>query len=381
LSADLWLGSGSKVRLPPGLAGPHDRLVSHRLKRFARRLVRAGFRMTLLLTVVALAGTTYGAFHEQRQRAQFPPPGRLVDVGDGQQVHVRTWGQRAPGSPAIILDVSAMMPSSAFSWLARELANDYHVVAYDRPGMGWSRGGSGPRDARAAADALSRALVAAGIGPPYVVVGHSFGGLSARVFAQAHRDDIVALVLLDTTHPDGGGGQWFGRFARSRALAGHLGLWQLLPRPPDDLAGLPADDAPAALAVSLWTSHLDASADELEAWDASVAQARGAGDFGDLPLLVAAAYGSDGQFEHQRDIARLSTRSELADLRHLGHVQMLTDERQAAELGGHIRRFLAKHASAGVLEPGGNTADGQVDQAQQALALRIGPVQAAQPGQ
>lgn len=318
--------------------------------------------VVLVVVIVALAGATYGAFHEQRQRGQFPPPGSLINIGGGRQIHLRTWGEHRPNSPTIILDVSAMLPSSAFAWLARDLAADYHVVAYDRPGMGWSRGGSGPRDARGAAEALDRALTVAGIGPPYVVIAHSYGGLSGRVFAHARPDDVAALVLLDTTHPDAGGGTWYGRFARTRAMAGHLGLLQLLPRAADDLAGLPPDEAPAALAAALWTSHLDASADELEAWDLSVAQARAAADFGALPLLVVAAAGTDGQFDYQRDLLRLSTRAEFADLRHLGHVPMLTDQDQAAELAGHIRGFLSAVASAGVLQAGGHAADSEVDQ-------------------
>lgn len=308
----------------------HDRDV-------VRRLLRASLHLIGAALVVALSGATVQANAERAAREAFPAPGQLVDVGDGQLIHLRTWGSPTEG-PTILLDVSAGQPSSIWAWIARDLGRHHRVVAYDRPGMAWSGGPDGPRDAQSSAEALTKALSAAGIGPPYVVVGHSFGGLSARVFAAEHRQEVLGLVLLDTTQPDAGGGAGFEALYRSKAWQGHSGLFQLFP-PGDDYAQIPLDEAPAAYAVSLWTTHLDATADELEAWDASAAEVRAAGDFGDLPLLVVSSVGSPDQDALQRDLTRLSSNSQFVEL-NASHMGMLMDRDQASAVSGQIERFV-----------------------------------------
>lgn len=305
---------------------------------FLVRLLLAARNVALVVAIVLLVGATVQAVVESVERRQYPPPGQLVDLGDGRSIHLRTWGMDND-APAVVLDVSANLFSSAWAWIGPALAEEFRVVAYDRPGMGWSVGRRPPRDARSSAEALSEALQRAGIGPPYVVVGHSFGGFSARVFADMHRADLVALVLLDNSHPDQGGGPYYGIPYRWRALIAHTGLPLLLPSF-DGLAALPPDEAERALTVSAWTSHLDASAEELEEFDASAEQAREAGSFGDVPLLVISAAGSPEHHALQRDLTRLSSRSEYVQLDHVGHVSMLTERDQAADVAAEMLRFL-----------------------------------------
>ena len=290
------------------------------------------------LAVAACAGAGIQQIAERDSKTRFPAPGRLVDIGGGQTIHLREWGIPTD-KPTLLLSVSAYAPSSAWAWIARDLAADYHVVAFDRPGMGWSSGGPLPRDARHAADALSRALDVAGIGPPYVVVAHSYGGFAGRFFAAQRRADLAAMVLLDTSHPDAPG-SGHGLLARLQALRAHTGLLTLFP-PPNGYASLPPGEAEAAYAASNWTSHLDASADELEAWTASADQVRAAGDFADLPLLIVAGNAPQVQRGYQLDLRSLSTRSEFVAL-DVGHIEMLVTPQQAALVTDEIRRFLAK---------------------------------------
>ncbi|MEP7158791.1 MAG: alpha/beta hydrolase [Chloroflexota bacterium] len=303
----------------------------------ARRLGRAALRVVLVLLAFPLIGVGIQAWAEHSSHEEFPAPGKLVEVGGGQVIHLRTWGDETNG-PTIILDVSCCQPSSIWAWVARDLSTSHRVVAYDRPGMAWSLGPSGPRHAESAAGALTAALAAAGIGPPFVVIGHSYGGLSARVFAGMHRDEVRGVVLLDTTHPDGGGGQGFALFSRLYAWKGHSGLLQLSP-PPNDYEQLPTDEAAGAYAASLWTTHLDATAEELEAWDLTTAQARAVGDFGDLPLLVASVPGPPEHLVLQRDLLRLSSNSTFVEL-NASHMGMLMDHDQAAATVTEIKRFL-----------------------------------------
>jgi pimeloyl-ACP methyl ester carboxylesterase len=281
---------------------------------------------------------TVEARAEQVERQSYAAPGQLVDIGGGQLIHIRSWGQAVPGRPTIVLDVSAAMPSSEWAWIGPRLAERGLVVAYDRPGMGWSTGPDQPRDAAHAADALERALNIAGIPPPYVVVGHSFGGFSARVFAATHRDQLAGLVLLDTTHPDGGGGPGFALRYRLMAWGAHLGLYQLFP-PPDDFWELPADERPAAGAVSKWASFLDTAAEELEAWDTSAAELRAIGTLGDMPLLVVCSPSSPEQIRQQRDLATLSTNARYVEL-NVDHMGMLVNHDQAMLTADEIERFV-----------------------------------------
>ena len=301
-----------------------------------RRLMRAGLHVAGVALLIALSVMTVQARAEQTSRAANPAPGELIDIGDGQLLHLRVWGE-ANDRPTILLDVSAAQPSSIWAWIARDLSADYRVVAYDRPGMAWSAGVPG-RDAQSAAYALGRALEAAGIGPPYVMVGHSFGGLSARVFAADHRADVRGLVLLDTTHPDPGGGTGFAAIYRSEAWRGHSGLLQVFP-PDNWYTSLPAEESAGAYAVTLWTSHLDATAEEMEAWDASVAEVQAAGDFGEMPLLVVSSAGTPDELNVQRDIATLSSRSRFVAL-DTSHMAMLMEQAAAAETAAQIRAFL-----------------------------------------
>jgi pimeloyl-ACP methyl ester carboxylesterase len=304
-----------------------------------RRLLRAALHLAAAVLVVVLAGASLQAWAEGEERRRFPPPGELVDTGGGRLVHLRTWGDHhaSPAGPTVVLSVSANMPSSAWAWVARELARDFRVVAFDRPGMGWSTGGGGLRDARSAAEALSMALDTAEIQPPFVVVGHSYGGLAARAFTGVRGNDVTALVLVDSTVA-AGTGSGFAAYYRWRAWLGHLGVYRLFP-PQSAFRSLPAEEADAAYAASLWTSHLDASADELEAWVPSVEQVR-AVDLSGVPLLVVSGRGTDEQVAVQREIAALSERGKFVYLP-LGHVSMLTVEAEAALVAAEIRRFVA----------------------------------------
>jgi pimeloyl-ACP methyl ester carboxylesterase len=297
--------------------------------------------MLALVALVVMSGITLQAAAEASERERFPPPGTLVDLGDGRLVHLRTWGTPLPGRPTLVLEASAGMFSSQWAWVAADLARDYHVVAADRPGLGWSSAPFVPRDAHRAAVGLSDALAAQGIGGPFVVVGHSFGGIAARVFADLKRSELAGLVLIDSTHPDGGGGEGFARLFRGAALVGHTGLNQLRPRGTTGLEGLPSNEVGAALAVSGWTSHMDATAEEMEAWNESTSQARAAGGYGDVPLLILTGSANGAFLQLQSDLLELSDRSRHVELEGVSHISMLTDEEQSQLVIAELRRFLA----------------------------------------
>jgi pimeloyl-ACP methyl ester carboxylesterase len=133
-----------------------------------------------------------------RVNAGLSPAGRLVDVG-GFRLHITSAGS---GGPTVVCD--AALAGSTVSWTltAPGVARFARICCYDRAGLGWSDPGPMPRTAGRSADELRVLLDRAGEQPPYLLVGHSFGGLVMRIFAARYRADTAALVLVDPAHPE-----------------------------------------------------------------------------------------------------------------------------------------------------------------------------------
>jgi pimeloyl-ACP methyl ester carboxylesterase len=126
------------------------------------------------------------------------PPGRLVDVG-GVRLHIHCSGD---GSPSIVLDAALGGSSLSWSLVQPELAKVSRVCSYDRAGFGWSEAGPMPRTAGRIADELRTLLERGGVPPPYLLVGHSFGGLVTLIFAKRFCRDTAGLVLVDPAHAE-----------------------------------------------------------------------------------------------------------------------------------------------------------------------------------
>lgn len=150
------------------------------------------------ILLLAAAGAIYQAIAAQSDQRNYPAPGQLVDVG-GYRLHIYCVGQ---GSPTVILEAAADMMSADWGWIQPEIAKHTRVCAYDRAGMGWSEPGPQPRDARQISTELHSLLTNAGIAGPYILVGHSAGGLYVRMYAAQYAEDVVGLVLVDPGHPE-----------------------------------------------------------------------------------------------------------------------------------------------------------------------------------
>jgi pimeloyl-ACP methyl ester carboxylesterase len=157
-----------------------------------------------------LASAAYQALGEARDRRRFPPPGELVDLG-GRRLHLWRAGQ---GRPAVVIATSLGEPGHGWADMQRRLAQHTTVVLYDRAGLGWSDPGPWPTGTQIVDD-LHALLDATGIPPPYVLVGHSAGGLHVRLYAARHPEQVAGLVLVDSSHPD-----------QSHRLRQHCGGWR-----------------------------------------------------------------------------------------------------------------------------------------------------------
>jgi pimeloyl-ACP methyl ester carboxylesterase len=127
---------------------------------------------------------------------------RYVDAG-GHCVRMSITGT---GSPAVVFENGGTGASGApledWERVQNPVSKFTRAVSYDRPGTGFSAPGPKPRDARQIAVELHTALENAGVPPPYILVGHSFGGPLVRVFAGMYPQEVVGLVLVDPTQEE-----------------------------------------------------------------------------------------------------------------------------------------------------------------------------------
>lgn len=108
---------------------------------------------------------------------------------------------RGSGEPTVVLASGFAMPRETWQAVADDLSRDFTVVTLDRPGYAGQPDTDRPRDPCTIAADTREALRAAGLSPPYLLVGHSIGGLYQYTFARLYPNEVSGLVLLDPTHP------------------------------------------------------------------------------------------------------------------------------------------------------------------------------------
>lgn len=287
---------------------------------------------------------------------KYPPPGELVDIG-GRRLHVQISGNGPTViAPTVVLE--AGLAATSLSWASVQplIANFARVVSYDRAGLGWSDDPVTPAAARNAADDLYLLLTRMELPGPYVLVGHSLGGLIVRVFQQSHPELVAGLVLVDPViraqwrmpnaerrHMLWHGemlsrrGAWLARvgvvrYALSKLLGGSTRAPGLLARAfagrgagvanrlVGEIKKIPRELWP--LIVANWSEERAflTMADYLANLPLSCRQLDEAATLGDLPLsiLSSASASPDALNEHEDD-TKLSTRGEHVVVPGTGH--------------------------------------------------------------
>lgn len=207
---------------------------------------------------------------------------KSVSVGT-HKLHIYCIGA---GSPAIVIDVGAGESYSSWQSVQEQLAQDTRACAYDRAGYGQSEPGPMPRDSQRAADELHQLLLNSGEEGPFLLVGHSLGGLNMQVFAASYPDQVVGLVLLDPSPLGWMMGEGFPE------------LRELFMQETDAMraeadAARASSDSRAKIEAAFW----EALASEHEEFFAQTAQQVSAiRSFGQLPLTVIGATEPDPRF-------------------------------------------------------------------------------------
>lgn len=214
-----------------------------------RRLHAAG----LLLTFPALAGC--GASPD-------PTPAVTSD----RAIEVVEYGT---GDTTVVFESGLGNDWTPWGEVASEVAALARTVAYSRPGYGRSDPSPEPRDAAHIVDDLRVLLAARGLAPPYVLVGHSFGGAYMELFAKAYPEEVIGVVLVDPRHRD------------FTSACEHAGFEGCAP-PPSVVASLP-----------------QVQIDEFEAFARTSDEIHAVGAFGEYPVrvLTATSHGFEPELE------------------------------------------------------------------------------------
>ena len=256
-----------------------------------RWLRRLGVGTLLIILGFGGAMGAAGTWARHALIRDFPPPGQLLDVG-GFQMHIHCLGS---GSPTIILDAGGNDFSIFWAPVQARLAEHNRVCSYDRAGLGWSQSSPAPRTTPVIVQELRQLLAAAQIEGPYLLVGHSLGGVHMRQFARLHPDEVVGLALVDSAHEaqiERIAGfapaieQARAQFGTLATLSG-IGLLALAPEQIPD-RGLPAQQAAqyrAVLAARPQFQGMRAETAQMASSLRAASQAAPA-TLGELPLLV-----------------------------------------------------------------------------------------------
>lgn len=147
-----------------------------------------------LVLGLALAGFLYQWVGARRDRARFTGDGRWVDIGNGRRLYLI---EKGAGGQTVVFESGIAATNLNWFRIQEAVSTFTATASYDRGGLGWSSPCRSARTPANIAAELHAMLERAGIKPPYVLVGHSFGGLVMRRFALSYPDEVASLVLVD----------------------------------------------------------------------------------------------------------------------------------------------------------------------------------------
>ncbi len=211
------------------------------------------------------------------EAGEYPLPGRRIDIS-GYKLYIHCLGQ---GRPTVVLDHGLGGSSRDWSLVQAGVSRYTQACVYDRAGYGQSDAGPPPRRSSRLVSELRTLLARAGIAPPYILVGHSFGGYNMRLFASFYPQDAAGLVLVDSLHEDQVGSLFQSQLVHELDPQGLLQhIWK-----PELFSTLPIDIDLLADLLGFAPHSLRAILDEAAAFKESGEELRAAVR-PDIPLVV-----------------------------------------------------------------------------------------------
>jgi pimeloyl-ACP methyl ester carboxylesterase len=274
----------------------------------------------IAMLVLASLGSGYETVRGAVNAGAYPAQGQLIDVG-GRHLYLNCTGS---GSPTVVIEPAAGQMSSDLALITPAVARNTRVCVYDRAGRGWSDSAKTAQDGAQIATDLHTLLQRGNEPGPYVLAGHSFGGLYALGFAASYPEEVAGLVLVDSTAPASepepdsaeptraGSDDTMNRVSALVAGAARLSLGQLF-----------------GVATS---SHLRSTFHEYMQTGSSVLQAAALRTFTDKPLVVltASTESGPGWGASQDALATLSTNSLHRVIDGATHTSLVSDPEDAA---------------------------------------------------
>ena len=255
----------------------------------------------IFIAIICIAGLIYRFLIFD----QLGPLGELIEIHDDINIHVNITGEKND-RPTIVIEGGMGMATEYYHWLSEGLKDSFRVIRYDRPGIGYSDVNETAREPENIAKELHELLNILGESPPYILVGHSLGGPYIRVFTELYSDEVEAMVLLDSTHPD--------RLekiesipAKSsfkfkslvclydiQAILGDLGVMLLYdqligPMFPREMDGLPKDINERTIDFLDGGNYIRTIGNEFSQYHNTLTRADQVNNFGQLPIRVIAA--------------------------------------------------------------------------------------------
>lgn len=167
------------------------RLMSQKIKNLGRWFLVG----SVLLLLFALG---YQQYADRRDARLYPPRGELYGI-NGMQLHLVCEGSPSAKTPTVVLESGRLSHSAIWEIVMVEIGQSAHICAYDRPGIGWSEPSWGDLSSDELTSQLNDLLVTANVFPPFVLVGHSMGGVLVRDYAQLYPEDVAGMVLVDSS--------------------------------------------------------------------------------------------------------------------------------------------------------------------------------------
>jgi pimeloyl-ACP methyl ester carboxylesterase len=156
--------------------------------------------MNLLFSILGMAvalvaaGIVYQGLGSRRDRLRYAKEGRWIDIGSRRRLYLV---EKGSGNPTVLFEAGIAATNLNWFHIQEPVSRFASTVSYDRGGLGWSSPCRTARTPANIAAELHQLLEEAGIKPPYILVGHSFGGLVMRRFALNYPQEVASVVLLD----------------------------------------------------------------------------------------------------------------------------------------------------------------------------------------